>query len=94
MVSKDGGNTPIWRSDGKELFYLGADGSAMAVEVNTSGVFQAGIPKAMFKVPNGVIFWDASADGKKFLMPAPSGVNPLAQEPFTVMLDWQSGLKK
>ncbi len=94
MVSKDGGNTPLWRSDGKELFYLGANGTAMAVAVNTSGVFQAGIPKALFKVPNGVIFWDASADGKKFLMAAPSGVNPLAQEPFTVMLDWQVGLKK
>ena len=94
MVSKDGGNTPLWRSDGKELFYLGADGNAMAVEVNTSGVFQAGIPKALFKVPAGVIFWDVSGDGKRFLMPAPSGVNPLAQEPFTVMLDWQAGLKK
>jgi eukaryotic-like serine/threonine-protein kinase len=94
MVSKDGGNTPLWRSDGKELFYLGADGSAMAVEVNTSGVFQAGIPKALFKIPAGVIFWDVSGDGNKFLMAAPSGVNPLAQEPFTVMLDWQAGMKK
>ena len=92
MVSKDGGTTPLWRRDGKELFYLSLDGTAMAVEVNTSGVFQAGIPKALFKVPRGVLFWDVSADGTRFLMPAPSAAS--AQPPFTVVLNWQAGLKK
>ena len=95
MVSKDGGTTPLWRHDGKELFYLSAvGGEAMAVEVTTSGVFQAGIPKPMFKVPAGVLFWDVSADGRRFLMAAPSGANAAAQLPFTVVLNWQAALKK
>jgi eukaryotic-like serine/threonine-protein kinase len=94
MVSKDGGATAVWRGDGKELFYLSLDGSAMAVDVSTSGVFQAGIPKALFKVPAGVLFWDVSSDGKRFLMPAPSGANASAPAPFTVVLNWQAGLKK
>ena len=94
MVSKDGGTTPLWRRDGKELFYLSPDGTAMTVEVNTSGVFQAGIPKALFKVPRGVLFWDVSADGKRFLMAASSATTAAAQPPFTVVLNWQAELKK
>jgi eukaryotic-like serine/threonine-protein kinase len=91
-VSKDGGDSVLWRHDGKELFYLSPDGTAMAVEVSTSGVFQAGIPKALFKVPRGVLFWDVSSDGKRFLMAAPSGAN--AQPPFTVVLNWPSLMEK
>ena len=95
MVSRDGGTSPLWRRDGKEMFYLSLDGMAMAVEVNTSGtMFQAGIPKAMFKMPPGVVFWDVSADGKKFLMAAPSGASATAQPPLTVVLNWQEMLKK
>ena len=92
MVSKDGGTTAVWRRDGKELFYLSLDGAAMAVEVSTSGVFQAGVPKVLFKVPGGVLFWDATPDGKRFLMAAPSSGS--APPPFSVVLNWQAALKK
>jgi eukaryotic-like serine/threonine-protein kinase len=95
MVSKDGGNTAVWRGDGKKLFYLSLDGTAMAVDVSTSGVFQAGVPKALFKVPHGVLFWDVSSDGKRFLMAAPgANANSSVPPPFTVVLNWQAGLKK
>ncbi|MGH9686421.1 MAG: hypothetical protein ACRD5K_04935 [Candidatus Acidiferrales bacterium] len=92
MVSKDGGGTPLWRRDGKELFYLSPGGMAMAVDVSTTGVFQAGIPKPLFKVTPGLLYWDVSADGKRFLMPAPASAGP--QSPFTVVLNWQALLKK
>jgi hypothetical protein len=92
MVSKDGGDSVLWRHDGKELFYLSPNGMAMAVDVNTSGVFQAGVPKPLFKTPSGVLFWDVSSDGKRFLMAAPSTAN--TQRPFTIVLNWQSALKK
>jgi hypothetical protein len=92
MVSKEGGTTPLWRGDGKELFYLSLDGQAMAVDVSTAGVFQAGIPKVLFKVPRGILFWDVSPDGKRFLMPAPSAAS--VQPPFTVVLNWQAGMTK
>jgi serine/threonine protein kinase/Tol biopolymer transport system component len=95
MVSKDGGTSPLWRHDGKELFYLSSvGGAAMAVEVSTSGVFQVGVPKVLFKVPAGVLFWDVSADGKRFLMAAPAAASAAAQPKFTVTLNWQAGLKK
>jgi eukaryotic-like serine/threonine-protein kinase len=92
MISKDGGNSPLWRHDGKELFYLGLDGNAMAVDVNVRSAFQAGIPEVLFKVPNGVFFWDVSSDGKRFLMASPSTAN--AQRSFTLVLNWPSLLRK
>ena len=97
IVSKDGAtiSIPRWRRDGKELFYLALDGRAMAVDVSTTGGFQVGIPKALFKVPTGVLFWDVSSDGKRFVMAAPSAPNATAaQPPFTVVLNWQAALKK
>jgi len=94
MVSKDGGSAALWRHDGKELFYMGADGNLTAVDVSTSGVFQAGVPKALFKVPAGVIFFDVSADGKRFLVAAPSATSTSPAPKFTVVLNWQSLLKK
>jgi eukaryotic-like serine/threonine-protein kinase len=92
MVSKGGGNNPLWRRDGKELFYLSTEGFAMAVDVNTNGVFQAGIPKQLFKVPQGVLFWDVAPDGKRFVMPSP--LVSRADSSFTVILNWQAALKK
>jgi eukaryotic-like serine/threonine-protein kinase len=95
MVSKDGGTNPLWRRDGKELFYLSSlGGTAMKVDVNTSGVFQASVPKALFKVPPGVSFWDVSPDGKRFLMANPPAEGPSMQPKFTVVLNWTSLLRK
>jgi eukaryotic-like serine/threonine-protein kinase len=92
LVSNGGGTSPLWRGDGKELFYLSPDGMAMAADVNISGVFRAGVPKPLFKVSLGVINWDVTADGKRFLLAAPSVTG--AQPHFIVVLNWQAGLKK
>ena len=61
----------------------------MAVEVNTSGIFQAGIPSHLFKVPPGVLFWDVSSDGKRFVMA--SSVH--WGQPGVHCLNWQSALE-
>ena len=70
-LTNGGGRTPVWRGDGKEIFYMTPDGTATALEVNTAAGFQAGTAKALFKTPPGVLFWDVSPDGTRFLMPAP-----------------------
>jgi Tol biopolymer transport system component len=76
VVTQGGGTTPLWRGDGKELFYIARDGTATALEVNAGATFQAGAPKPMFKVPAGLLFWDvapnSSGNGTRFLMPVPS----------------------
>ncbi len=70
IVTSGGGRTPLWRGDGKELFYIGPDGMATALEVKAGTAFQTGVPKALFKVPDGLLFWDVAPDGR-FLMPVP-----------------------
>jgi len=72
ILTSGGGRTPLWRGDGKEIFYLGEDGMVTAMEVNTAGGFKAGTPKPLFQAPAGVAFWDVTPDGARFLMPAPA----------------------
>jgi hypothetical protein len=38
----------------------------MSVDVTTTLEFKAGVPKLLFKVPPGVVFWDVANDGKRF----------------------------
>jgi hypothetical protein len=45
---------------------------ATAMEVSAGGSFQAGTSKSLFQAPAGVLFWDVSPDGKRFLMPVPN----------------------
>lgn len=71
-VTTGGGRVPLWRGDGKEIFYIAPDGTVTAMEVNAGATFQAGLPKPLFKVPAGVVFWDAAPDGNRFLMPVPT----------------------
>ena len=76
VLTSGGGRTPLWRGDGKEIFYLGPDGMVMAIEVNsavnTATGFKAGTPKPLFKAPEAVAFWDVTRDGNRFLMPVPA----------------------
>ncbi len=93
LVSKGGGIRPLWRPDGKQLFYL-TNGPTMAVDIDTSKGFQAGTPRRMFTGPLGVANsgWDLSPDGKRFLLVAPPNTGRVI--PFTVVLNWAAGLKK
>ena len=90
LVSNGPGNDPTWRSDGRELYYR-AGQKLMAVEIATSPVFRAGKPQPLgLVIPQGA-GWDATGDGKRFLVAAPKSSRP---EPYTVVLNWQAGLKK
>ena len=60
IVTSGGGRTPLWRGDGKELFYIAADGMATALEVKAGATFHVGTPKPLFKVPAGLLFWDVA----------------------------------
>ena len=48
QVSSGGGVQPIWRQDGRELFYLGMDGTLYAVEVRTGNRPWFSAPKPLF----------------------------------------------
>jgi hypothetical protein len=98
-VSRDGGNQPRWRRDGKELFYLSLGGKLMAVDVTEGPTFNAGSPKPLFQLPVtsmynnaawNVFRWDTTPDGKRFLIDTAK----TSAEPLTVFLNWTAELKK
>ncbi len=48
QISGMGGQRPRWRRDGKELFYVAADGKLMAVPVTITGTkFDSGVPQPL-----------------------------------------------
>ena len=102
-ISIAGGEQPRWRGDGKELFFVGADGKMMAVLVKgvagTKPSFEVGSPKPLFdahlaQVPNNQLFeYDVTADGKRFLLNTIAGGPPSAPV-LNVVVNWDAELKK
>jgi Tol biopolymer transport system component/DNA-binding winged helix-turn-helix (wHTH) protein len=89
QVSKGCGIDPHWRSDGRELYYLTCDGYIMAAEIAASPDFKPGTPRRL-GMPQQEGAWGASSDGQRFLKLAPDA----KPQPYTVVLNWQAGLKK
>jgi serine/threonine protein kinase/Tol biopolymer transport system component len=105
-LSTNGGAGPRWRPDGREIYYLGTDGTIMAVDVASDGdVLEYGTPRPLFatgatlgrRLP-GYVYFD-TADGERFLInePALAGVAldptaPSAEPPITVIVNWSAGL--
>jgi eukaryotic-like serine/threonine-protein kinase len=92
LISKGGGTDPRWRGDGKELFYVAPDGKLMSVDISAKPIFKAGAPRPLFQLPPGFIGGDVTADGRRFLIGVP--VAESASVPFTVVVNWQTILKK
>lgn len=98
QISTDGGDQPQWRRDGKELFYIAADKTLMAVSVSTGDALEAGVPVPLFKtrVPSPTISTDknhylVTADGQRFLV---SQLEDRNTQPITVVLNWAANLKR
>ena len=74
QVSTDGGSQPLWRRDGRELFFLAPDRKLMAVPVTTGATFTRGIPRSLFETRMRPTYapypvnYDATPDGQRFLM--------------------------
>jgi Tol biopolymer transport system component len=95
QISRDGGNYPKWRADGKEIIFQAPPNGTrkMAVDVKTNGAaFEAGVPQQLFvtQADNG---WDVTGDGKRLLLAVPE-IQRASQVPITVVLNWQEQLKK
>ncbi|HEV8118715.1 MAG TPA: protein kinase, partial [Thermoanaerobaculia bacterium] len=92
QVSTEGGIQPRWRRDGKELYYLSLDLRLMAVEIKSSGeILEPGVPALLFEPHPLPTFFDAAADGQRFLVMS-SGVEQ--SPPITLVQNWAPALKK
>jgi hypothetical protein len=78
LVSSHGGSQPAWRQDGRELFYVAADGTMIAVAVSSGARFEHGTETALFATRSPEVLapfvgsYAVSADGRRFLLRAAS----------------------
>ena len=96
QVSTNGGFTPRWRGDGKELFYIAPDRKIMSVEVKAGAtIFEVSSPRGLFEAPvdapAGTNRYDISPDGQRFLVNAPA--ENTSSSSMTVVLNWLAGVK-
>jgi eukaryotic-like serine/threonine-protein kinase len=100
-ISAGGGIEPQWRKDGTELFYISDERTLMAVPVklgsSAAEPLHVGRAKSLFSVPMLDTFivgrsYEVSNDGQRFLLRSlASGAMP---PPLTVVLNWQTQLKR
>jgi hypothetical protein len=76
QISTTSGIHPQWIRGGRELLYESLEGSLMAVDIEATAGFRAGIPHPLFRLPMGspavgATSWTAAADGERFYLLAP-----------------------
>ena len=98
QVSVHGGFGPVWRDDGRELYYEGPEG-LMAVPLSTRGdTLESGAPQKLFAIrTQGTVAdfphnFEVAAHGQKFLVNSIIGDSDNA--PLEVTLNWTAGLTK
>ncbi|HYL34354.1 MAG TPA: protein kinase [Bryobacteraceae bacterium] len=94
QISTAGGDQPLWRHDGKEIFYAAPNGEMMAAEVSSKGgSLEVGVVRSLFgpiPPPLGHSY-DVSADGQRFLVRMEAQPS---DEPLTLVRNWTALLKK
>jgi eukaryotic-like serine/threonine-protein kinase len=97
QISNGGAGAPLWRGDGKEVYYQTVSGGkVMAAALQFVPQLQAARPRELFTIDlleGRLHSLDVTLDGKKFL----AVLNP-RQKPqpprLTVVTDWQARLGK
>ncbi len=105
QISSDGGTDPLWRSDGKEIFYRNGS-KMMSVPVTIRPAFQAGRPQVLWEgeYTHGLSAscgakgatntgYDVSPDGQRFLMIKDNDQKTFSTR-IVVVLNWVEELKR
>jgi len=98
LVSTNGGDMPRWRGDGRELYYVAADGKIMELDVKSSATFEAGSPRPILQTSDASILntsmtlFHVTADGQRFIVN--NQVGGQRSEFVNVVLNWQAELKR
>jgi len=97
-VSESGGQWPLWRRDGTELFFMNR-GAIMATEFHGQSDRPVGAPRSLFTIPGsgGGPFgfgrsYAVTPDGQRFVAIV-SATDP-TPHPATVILNWRARINK
>jgi len=92
QISTNGGREPVWRGDGRELFFLSED-TVMSVDVHASAAgLEWSAPRTLFRIPNLQRIprgFTVSSDGQRFV----AVTTPTEPQKFTTVLNWTSLVK-
>ena len=96
-VSSGGGTQPRWSGNGRELFYVRADGTLMAVAVRLQGGLALGAVTPLFRTDLAGMNayrmdYEPAADGQRFVMKVPVKGAPAPS--ITVVLNWPALIAK
>ena len=97
QLSRGGAVWPVWRRDGRELFYIAADGTLNAVPMRLGRELDASAPRALFKT-NVAELWNVirnyavARDGQGFLINTRSA--EASSPPVTVTLNWPATVQR
>jgi serine/threonine-protein kinase len=103
QISTAGGTRPLWARSGKELFYVGADGTLLRVPVEVGGAtWDAGTPIKLLERryytgdgASGGRAYDVSPDGQRFLMIKAPATDAGAVAPALIVVQhWDEELKR
>ena len=96
QVSIEGGDSPRWRKDGKELYYFSEDNKMMAADITyKEGAIEIEHVRPLFEVP-GIVAqpyadYDVFPDGKKFLINVP--FESQNSTPLTLVVNWEAEVR-
>lgn len=85
-----------WRSDGRELYYIGLDGGMYAVDLRVEhDQIRAHGPRLLFRSPVPIVSanieqYRVTGDGKRFLFCVP--IASIQHDPLTVVVNWRARL--
>jgi Tol biopolymer transport system component len=94
MISTDGGESPRWARNGREIFFVRGD-ELMSVDVETEPAFKAGTPRALFSAAGylGYGNYSVAPDGQHFLMIKQEDVATSPKE-LNIVLNWSEELER
>jgi len=98
QVSTSHGRCPLWRADGKELYFVTLAFDFMAVPISTVNGLEIGTPVKLFNHrfaftgPSSLNPYAVTNDGKHFFILAPADEEQEAE--FVVVQNWPEELKK
>jgi hypothetical protein len=93
QISSSGGCQPLWRKDGRELFYITLEGKLMSADVKSGATLDVGVAQPLFQTAVRVDptrnQYAVLGDGRRFLAleSAEQGASPMM-----LVVNWTSGL--